>query len=134
MNMFKSLISRWRKRSYLKKDFRVMLNSLRMWDSSLHGWIPVINGLPNSYGRMSVTTVYMTGHMDLMFVLAFRDNPVDFFSRPKLHLVLVFYAFGKGFWREDYSTLKDIEARIGTNNYEFLMTKAAISWSSVDIV
>lgn len=131
MNVFTWLLTRIEQRLYLRKDFRVMMNSLRVWDSYKCEWISVISGLPNSYGRSSVTTVYMQGKDNLMFALLFRSNPMDFFSKPRIHPVMVFYTHSRGFWREDFWNLDSLRNRVGNRNYDFLMSKASIDWSSV---
>lgn len=134
MSILSWINTRIKQRFYLKQDFRVMLNSLRMWNKASKAWEPVLSGLPNSYGRMSVTMVYMTGCNDLMFALLFRSNPMDLFSTPTVHPIMVYYTHDKGFWRKDFNSLEDMKSGIGTLNYDFLMSKAAIDWNRVQLV
>lgn len=133
MSIKSKIVTWWRKRHYLRQDFKVLGGSLLMRNSESSSWMSVLDGLPCSYGRTSVTTVYMDGSMDLMFVLFFRSNPLDFFSRTLVHPVLVFYDSDRGFHREDFHDLRSLHGRIGDRNFLFLMSHAAIDWRNVEI-
>lgn len=134
MKLWRWIKSKRLKRFYLKQDVRVLKNELVYWDSGKHSWIPMIKGLPYSFGKLSVTLVTMTGESDLMYALFFRENPMDYFAKVVTHPVMVFYNSARGFWREDYHDMDALQRRIGTDNFMHLKTKAAIDWVNTVII
>ena len=114
---------------YKAKDVRVIQNTLACWDDNEKKWVKILDNLPYSFGKSSVTVIYMTGSkfgsIRLLFCLLFRDNAG---WQQEVHPVLVYSNKDQSLFFEQVHSREDLIGYVGKRNFKRIYSLSRLNW------